>query len=114
MKQTLFVLLLLLPGASSLSGADIEVHSCIEQALNRLYNFDFAAELETGETITGTPSASINPTGPTLATATVDGSVVQVKVTGGTAPAEHLITIRIVTSASETIEGSGALHVTET
>jgi hypothetical protein len=79
----------------------------------KFYNFDFAAELETGETI-DTADAAISPTGPTLGSATINGSVVQVKVTGGSAPASHLITVQVTTSAGESIEGSGTLEITDT
>lgn len=42
MKHIMLVLFALLIVAAPAAAADIEVHPCIEQALERLYNFDFA------------------------------------------------------------------------
>ena len=78
----------------------------------KYYNFDFVDELETGETITGSPAVSISPTGPTLGTPSINGTEVQVKITGGTAGVSYLVTMKIATSAGESIEGSGWLEVT--
>jgi len=76
----------------------------------KFYNFEFSDELETGEAITGA-SASVVPTGPTLASATYSGSVAQVKISGGTANTTYEVTMQITTDAGESIQGSGLLEV---
>ena len=77
----------------------------------KFYNFEFADELETGEAITGATAAAVPSTGITLASATYDGTVAQVKITAGTAGLTYTITMQITTDAGETIQGSGALTV---
>lgn len=76
----------------------------------KYYNFEFADELETGEAI-DSATASVLPSGPTLASATYSGTVAQVKISGGTAGQEYEVTMKITTDAGESIQGSGILKV---
>lgn len=78
----------------------------------KFYNFEFADELETGEAITGA-TASVLPSGPTLASETYNGTIAQVKISGGTAGTTYEVTMKITTDAGESIQGSGLLEVSE-
>lgn len=73
---------------------------------------DFAAQMDTGETITGTPTVAYDPStgAPTTASITVIGQTVQFKLGAGTAGIYTAI-VTIVTSAGETLVGQGRLEV---
>lgn len=77
----------------------------------KYYTFDFSEEMESTETISSA-STSVSPaTGLTVGTATCSGETVQVRVSGGTAGVDYLITVLATTSTSEIIEGVGKLKV---
>lgn len=78
----------------------------------KYYVFNFADEMETGETITS-QSVTCSPSGLTIATPVGINQYVQVKLSGGTAGTAYLLKCRITTNVGETIDGSGRLVVTE-
>jgi len=77
------------------------------------YTFDFSEELETTETISNA-SVTSSPTGTghiTLTSPAISGHRVQTTIAGGTASVLYLVTCKIQTNVSESIEGSGQLLV---
>ena len=80
--------------------------------------------LEASETLTGTPTVTVSPTGPTLGSKIVNvaaidvngdtvaiGEAVQFTVTGGTAGVRYTITASCGTSSSQTLVGTAILVV---
>lgn len=79
----------------------------------RLFNFDFSADLDTGETVSGSPQPviTITPSGQLLAqTPVVSGAIVQSKFTGGTAGVKYHVSCQVVTSTQKR-ELCGDLYV---
>jgi hypothetical protein len=79
----------------------------------KYYVFDFSDELEVGETISPNPAVTALPAGLTIGTPVINGQAVQVKLSSGTAGVSYVVTCKIGTSATEAIEGSGRLTVTD-
>jgi hypothetical protein len=77
------------------------------------FDFDFSEDLVTGETITGSPVMSATPSGLNLGVPSVNGSIVQVRISAGTARTTYDVRCKITTSQSNTYEGSGDLIVNE-
>jgi hypothetical protein len=89
---------------------DTLVHQPTE---SRLYNFEFAALLSTGETISSVTSVTPSPaSGITVGSPAISGTKVQVRVSGATA-VYYKLTAIIVTSASNTLETEGILRVVD-
>ncbi len=79
---------------------------------------NFTDWLDQGEIITGTPTVSVSPSGPTLSAASANawrrivdgrtcqpGTVVAFTVSGGTAGVTYVVTITASTSGSQTLVG---------
>ncbi len=86
----------------------------------------FAGKLDDGELLTGTPTVTVSPTGPTIASESVSaealtingesvaaGAAVQFRVSGGTAGVTYTITVSCATDASpaQTLRGKVTLEV---
>lgn len=83
----------------------------------RNVSVSFKGKLDSGETLSGSPSVSVSPSGPTLGTPaknsgtiTVDdescaaNEAVQFTVSGGTASTTYTLTVQCGTSASQTVQ----------
>lgn len=93
----------------------------------RLVSVDYRGKLDNGELLTGTPSVSILPTGPTIANESVNsaaltingqsvaiGQAAQFKISGGTAGTKYTITVKCDTDstpAQEDLEATLILWV---
>jgi hypothetical protein len=82
-----------------------------QPAESRLYNFDFSGLMQATETIASVGSTVATPSGLTVGTSAISGQIVQVRLSGGTAATEYLVTCTILTSASSTLELEGRLWV---
>lgn len=73
----------------------------------------FDAFLDVTETITGTPTWTTSPAGPTFGTPTVRdaGRTTRCKITGGTHSTTYTITVTVVTTEGQTIRRSFSLQV---
>lgn len=82
---------------------------------SRLYDFDFTdqAEIEGGETLTGTPTVTATPAGLTLGSPVIGGASkkVQVRISAGTANTTYSLTCTVATSGGNTLQGCGVLKV---
>lgn len=79
----------------------------------KFFRFDFEADLEDTDVINSASVTSL-PSGVghiTCGSASYSGSVVQTKITGGTANTRYTVTCKITTVAGEKIEASGYLDV---
>lgn len=87
--------------------------SLIKQpAESRLFSMDFSALLASGETISSVSSVTALPSGLTLVNpAVAAGTRAQQRISGGTDKVAYKVTIRVVTSAGNTLEGEGILQV---
>jgi hypothetical protein len=80
---------------------------------------DFSALLETGETLTGTPSVTVtvltgtdaSPSSLLSGSATIEGTVVWQRYTGGTAGVTYRCKYSVATSTSRTLIACGLLRV---
>ena len=83
---------------------------------SRLYGFDFSEQPELAtSTLTGTPTITSrlkSGSGTlTIGTASISGSIVQFRVTGGTIGAVHEILCRVSTSGSDILAAIGLLKL---
>ena len=79
---------------------------------SRVYDVDFSANMAETETIGSVTSYVASPAGLTLdATISISGQKVQRRISGGTAGAQYKITVVILTSLSNILEGEGLLVV---
>lgn len=79
---------------------------------SRLYDVDFGANLASTETISSVTSYTATPSGLTLDPAiAIDGSKVQRRISGGTAGTQYKLTVVILTSLGNILEGEGLLVV---
>jgi hypothetical protein len=68
----------------------------------RLFNFEFVKDMDTGETVTGTPVITITPSGALTATGIVaSGTTVQARFIGGTAGVTYHVACQAVTSTQK-------------
>ena len=81
-----------------------------------LFGVDFTKLMAAGETLTGAPSVSVAPTGPTVSGAAVNsqsftnddggtvaaGAGVQFRASGGVSPTDYTLTVTCGTSAGNT------------
>lgn len=91
----------------------------------RVATFGFAVKLgDSGALLSGTPTITVSPSGPTIGTVTKNASAItvngiahaanqaaQATVTGGTAGTLYLLTCTAVTDSGETMEIKGYLRV---
>lgn len=86
-----------------------------DAAESDLFDFDFRKRRQfrgvPAQTITGTPTVAADGSGLVLGTPVVSGSVVQIRVSGGTSGTTYKITCTIVTSGGDTLRGFGRLRV---
>ena len=80
-------------------------------AESRLYNMDFSAKMEAGETITGVTSWTSSPSGLTVGTAAYSGQTAQARLSAGTDGVKYLQTVVVTTSAGNTLQAEGYLFV---
>ena len=92
---------------------------------SRVYGIDFTRLLATGETLTGSPTVTVSPSGVTASGAAVNsatfldddgvtiaiGKGVQVRLAGGSDGADYLVTFSVGTSQSNTLVAVGTLQV---
>ena len=92
------------------------------------YAVDFTNILASGETLSGTPTVTVSPTGPTIGAPTVNtgvltddegntvaiGKAVQVRVSAGTDGIDYTLTVSCATTASDTRVGTCKLYVRST
>lgn len=72
----------------------------------RNFYVDFQAyeELQIeGQTLTGTPTVTVSPTGPTIGTPTISGTSVVAQISGGTAGISYAVRYTVSTSGSKTL-----------
>jgi hypothetical protein len=85
---------------------------------------DMSGHLDDGEILTGTPTVSVSPSGPTLGSCTINsgpqmvngqkcpaGTVVKFTASGGTAGVDYAILVSSSTSGSQTVQGYITLKV---
>jgi hypothetical protein len=63
------------------------------------------------DTLTGTPTVAVSPTGPTLASAAISGTEVRVTVSGGTDDTDYTLTFTVSTTAGSTLVETITLQV---
>ena len=80
---------------------------------SRMFSVNFAANLESGETINQIDSVTVTGTGLTVGSQsiTADGKQVQFRVSDGTAGESYQITVVARTTQSNILEGDGILVV---
>lgn len=76
-----------------------------------LIHFDFGDELAPTEAVARCSEIIASPTSVTLGPPQVSGDSVQVRVSGGTATINYVLTCTVVTSAGNIFEGQGVLIV---
>lgn len=82
---------------------------------SRVYTMDFSGKMQAGETIASVTTFTVAPaTGLTYNTATPDGQVVNFRLSGGTVNTQYKITVLVLTSDGNTLEGEGNLLVEDT
>ena len=92
---------------------------------SRIYGFDFTRLLASAETLTGTPTVTVSPSGPTASSPAVNvatfpddedvsvaiGKGVQLRLAGGTDGRDYLVTVSVGTSLGNTLAAVGNLQV---
>jgi len=81
----------------------------------RTYRWDFSdfAEIEAGQTLTGTPTVTATPSGLTLGSPAISGAYVTCAVSAGTADYVYDLTATVTTSGGATLSIVGKLAVEE-
>lgn len=78
---------------------------------------DFFNLLEEGESITSVAGVAVDPNeesgGPAIASPTIAGSAVRIRVTGGTAASDYRVTVEVDTSEANRRVGIGILQVSD-
>lgn len=82
-----------------------------QPAESRLFDFDFAQKLASGETISTVVSAVAAPSGLTVGATSIVGSKVRVRLSGGTTSTVYKVTVTVTTSGSNTLETEANLFV---
>lgn len=72
---------------------------------------DFAGLLKDGEALTGSPTVTPDPAGPTVSGVAIDGTSVVCLVAGGTAGTDYTLTFSAATSGGQTRTPHGTLQV---
>jgi len=88
--------------------------TCTKQpSESRLYSMDFSPNLAESETLSSVTTVTGAPTGLTIGTAAVDSTTkkAQFRVSAGTAGQSYKITVVVLSSASNILEGEGILVV---
>lgn len=87
---------------------------------SRLFDVDFADDLLSGDSITVVQSVTVANKNnvdssllPSVDSENINGSLVQLRLSGGTNQEQYLITVLISTSLGDTLEGDGLLNVLE-
>ena len=79
---------------------------------SKIFSMDFTARIGASATIASVTSITATPAGLTLVgAATAVGKKVFQRISGGTSLASHLITVVVVDSDGNTVEGEGRLNV---
>lgn len=79
-----------------------------------LYGFDWTDLLADGETLSGTPVVTeITTTDLTFGSPSINGSVVEVRISGGTAGVSYCLKCKVTTSANNTKVGLAYLYVAD-
>ena len=84
----------------------------------RKLSIDFSALLESGETLTGSPTVTSeklngDATDLTVASIAINGALVTFLLSGGTAGVYYRIEATTTTSQSQTLEGDAIIRVTD-
>ena len=84
-------------------------------AASKRFNFDFSAELDEGDTLTGAATVTATPNGLTLGTPILGSgnTKVQVRISGGTDGATYVVHCVVPTTEGDTLAGCGKLKVKE-
>jgi len=79
----------------------------------RKYDMDFAADLASGDSLTGTPIVSEETsTDLTITAVSISGSIAQCKISGGVDGRDYVVRWQVTTTTqSETLEALGRLQV---
>lgn len=78
----------------------------------RKYDMDFADDLSTGDSLTGTPTVVEESTSDlTIDQETISGTVAQCRVAGGVDGVEYLLRYTVTTTNGDTLETLGRLVV---
>lgn len=81
---------------------------------SKTLTWDFSEELASGDSITGTPTATVVGGGTlTVSTPTVSGNVVSTRVSAGTANVNYVVRILALTVGGDTLEEEALIRVTE-
>lgn len=78
----------------------------------RTYGMDFAALLNTGETLSSVTSVTCTCNNVSVSTGTISGAKVFFSIGGGTINQRCTIKVTVVTSLSNILVGSGKLRIT--
>jgi hypothetical protein len=81
---------------------------------SRLYKMDFKRSLDSEDKIMSVASVVATPSTVVIGEAVSDDRHVSFRVSGGTSGESYNITVVVITSKGETIEGDGLLIVKET
>lgn len=76
-----------------------------------LYAFDFAPLLASGETLSGSPTVSVETGLTKSGAAAIDGATVEQRITGGTAGTDYVVECECATSGSNTFVITGTIKV---
>lgn len=80
----------------------------------RRYRMHFGNQPEIADyadTLTGTPTVAVSPSGPTLASAAISGSQVLVTISGGTDATDYTLTFTATTTGGSTLVETITLKV---
>jgi hypothetical protein len=82
---------------------------------NRLYDMDFAANLRSGDSIASVVSVTSDQADDTLVigAASISGSRIQFRLSGGVAGLTHKITAKVQTTLGDSLEGEGYVKVAD-
>lgn len=79
---------------------------------NRLYAVNFGNQPEIrdgGQTLTGTPTVAISPSGLTVGSPSISGNLVQFRVSGGIDLVDYTLTVQCSTNDGITILGAAVV-----
>jgi hypothetical protein len=75
------------------------------------FTFDLAAWLGDNDDISGLPTATVTPSGPTVAAVVANAPLVTVWISGGTAPQAYTIELHVVTTGGRDCRVRGSFAV---
>ncbi len=82
-----------------------------QPAETRTLTFDFLEEMAVGDTLVSVSPLIVSPSGLTLSTGTILGSLVSAQISGGTADVQYMVTCRVTTGQGDVLELSAMIDV---